>query len=270
MSLFGLSLANVLLIGAGCSAAAVVMYLLRPRQRVFRVPYAPLWQGALAREQPRALFRRLRGLLGLLLVLTILWLLSCALGRPVMGLGEKRARAIVVGVDVSASMGGRTDESRRIDDARAVAHRIIDSTSAPSVALVAFDDAVQVLSPFTGNLRDVHRSIDELVTSSCAGSTLEALERIESLAQARDAAIVLIGDADTAEALADTLPRAGLRLVQVGSHAENVGILAFTMRRALAGSGAYQTMVSVGNYGLRDRALTVKILAVEGHGGPGG
>ena len=263
MSLFGLSLVNVLLVGAGASAAAVAMYLLRPRQRVFLVPFAPLWQGVLAGEQPRALFRRLRGLLGLLLVLTILWLLSWALGRPAMGLGEERPRAIVVGVDVSASMAARTGGVRRIDEAKAAAHRVIESTSAPSVALVAFDDAVQVLSPFTSNRRDIHRRIDALATSSCAGRTLEALERIDALAQARDAAVVLIGDADAAEELGDTKPSADLRLVEVGSHAENVGILTFAMRGELAGSDDYQTMLRVGNFGLRNRAFTVKILRLE-------
>ncbi|MFH0964298.1 MAG: VWA domain-containing protein [Planctomycetota bacterium] len=263
MSFLGWSLGQLLLAGGVASAASVILYLFRRRERVLPVSFLSFWEGALAERQPRALLRKLRGLLGLLLALVILWLTSLALGRPVVGGASERPGSVVLAVDVSTSMAALREDLPRIERARRLAREAVDSYPSIPIALVTFTDAVNVLVPFTKNRGEIRARLASLDASQCPGPTARAMETVRGIARARDSHLVVIGDADTAEALGDASEASSVTFLNAGEAGDNLAITEFAMRGGLAGGMDYETMVRIANYGREARELAVKIYSVD-------
>jgi len=131
---------------AGVLVVIALLYLLRPRRRQIQVPFGGLWQRVLAQAEARALGRRWRRLLSMLLMVAIAALMLAALGLPLFGTRgctgqvEVQARHTVLLIDTSASMATQDgvpvdsdgDELigqrlSRLDEARARLQQVIIS-----------------------------------------------------------------------------------------------------------------------------------------------
>src|SRR5271167_1205277 len=112
---------------AGLAVPIVVFYILKIRLR--RVPVSTLlfWQQIFEEKKRRSLWQRLRHLLSLLLQLAFLCLLVLALADPIFRWQQARARRIVVVIDNSSSMNASDVLPTRLDAAKALGMKLIDS-----------------------------------------------------------------------------------------------------------------------------------------------
>jgi len=267
MTFTGMSAVMVGAIGAGASLIAVLLYLLRPRERRIFVPFFRFWRDALGKEHPNAWLRRLRGIIGLLLALAILWLIATSLGRPIPGSGASAPRALLLLVDAGAAMQARSGDTSYIEEARRQAQILVRKSAAPEIALLSFDSEVRVISPFASSRRLVSQ-IDRINASDCPGDLKKAFTVARSLASAASADIVLIGSDVTARRLAQAPVPEGLRFMKISEGEDNVAITAFAMRPSFASAADYETMLRVANFAGDERQVTLKLLG-RGDAGEG-
>ena len=95
MSLLGpIPLAVFAWIAAGAAALAVGAYIIKMRRRRFEVPFAQLWQRVLEQKDANALWKQLKRLISLLLMLVILALILFAALDPTLGAAEDRKSVV--------------------------------------------------------------------------------------------------------------------------------------------------------------------------------
>ena len=89
---------------AGAALLAVGAYIIKMRRRRFEVPFSELWKRVLETKDANSLWKQLKRLISLLLVLLILGLVLFAALDPTLGALDRKARSVVILVDASASM----------------------------------------------------------------------------------------------------------------------------------------------------------------------
>ncbi len=169
-----LSPLSAALAGAIGASVLLLLYVLRLRRRVVRIPSTMLWPGVREDLEVNTPFRRLRVTPLLLLQMLAVLLLAAALGEPVIDAGpEPRGRTIVL-VDRSASMSAPADPTvpdgpTRLAVALEAAAAEIDRRTAGrggrdpgELMLIAFDARPTVVRGFErrpGPLLDALRTI---------------------------------------------------------------------------------------------------------------
>src|SRR5215475_9722531 len=110
------------------------------RRRRFEVPFSHLWRRVLEQKDANALWKQLKRLLSLLLILLILGVVLFAALDPTLGAIDRKARSVVILVDASASMktmdGSEDGKESRLDEAKHRAKRLIDSMGGGDVAMI--------------------------------------------------------------------------------------------------------------------------------------
>ena len=91
-------------IAVGAAALAVGAYIIKMRRRRFEVPFSALWKRVLEQKDANALWKQLKRLMSLLLILVILGIVLFAALDPTLGAVDRKARSVVVLFDASASM----------------------------------------------------------------------------------------------------------------------------------------------------------------------
>jgi hypothetical protein len=100
---------------AGAAALTAIAYILKIRRRRFEVPFSTLWQRVLEQRDANALWKHLKRILSLLLMLVLLGLIFLAALDPKEGGRNEEARSVVILIDTSASMKA-VDEVRPAAD----------------------------------------------------------------------------------------------------------------------------------------------------------
>ncbi len=322
MSLLGpLSSSLFAYIAAGAAALAIGAYIIKMRRRRFEVPFSALWKRVLEHKESNALWKHLKRLISLLLILLILGLVLFAALDPTLGAVDREARSVVILIDASASMktmdGDAEGTITRMEAARRRADELIDSMGGGDLAMVMkVDGQATPLSRFTSDgpmLKKVIHGVDgDTATTALdkSAAAAEARRRRDlrdagivasdtpadlprALAAAADALrdrpnplIVLISDGAYPEqqlglmswdkakppqpAKADDnkdgkktrpeqwhtknlakvdLSGVDVRYLPVGSKGENVGIVAFNVRRYIANKAAYEVYIEIQNFG---------------------
>jgi Ca-activated chloride channel homolog len=334
-------------IAASAAALAIGAYIIKMRRRRFEVPFSHLWKRVLDQKDSNSLWKHLKRLLSLLLILLILGLVLFAAVDPTLGGVSRDARNVVILIDASASMktmdGDEEGTISRMDAAKQRAAQLIDSMGGGDFAMVMkVDGQATPLTPFTSDgpaLRRVIFGGDDAATLQSldaanrdgAGEQVQALrdqlatlrgieasdtpaDLTRALGAAADALrdrpnplIVLISDGAYPESQlglvawepaqpapeqppADSKPRtdargwnaknlaavdlAGIdvRYMPVGRRSDNVGIVAFNVRRYIANKAAYEVYIEVQNFGseparrqlaLYNGTTAVEIKAIE-------
>lgn len=255
-ALTGLGPDLLLPLGAGLAAAIVILYVLRVRRRRISVPWANLWQRAVAPRRAARLWDRLKRLISLVLQLLLLALLLLALADPRPPGEDADTRAIVLLVDTSASMLAR-DESGgrlRIDRARDLARQALDELGPRDrVMLVSFDDRVVPLTPLLDDPAALEEPLQDLRASATptdlAGAMQFAIDALQGQPRGR---IVLISDGAGDVAAVESLPvppNIDVRFASVGkSNAQNVAVTGFTVRRYPANRTNFEVFVQVASF----------------------
>lgn len=257
-------------IAGALAALTVIAYILKMRRRRHEVPFSKLWQRVLAEKESQALWKRLRRLLSLALQLIFLTLLVGAALDPKVGNAEAGGRNVVVIVDASASMkavDGKDGKKTRIEVAREKAQEILGGLGgADHAMLVRMDGQATALTRFEADgaaLKKAAGRIDATDTPADLPRALQAAA--DALRGRKDPMIVLVGDGaypDDARARVrwaapgkdpslSTVDLSGIdvRFVPVGGKTQNVGIVAFNVRRYLANKLSYEALVEIENFG---------------------
>ena len=157
MSLLGPLGNNLFLyIALGTAALAIGAYIIKMRRRRFEVPFSALWKRVLEHKDSNALWKQLKRLLSLLLILLILGIVLFAALDPTLGTSDREARNVVILIDASASMkamdGDADGKISRIEAARRRADELIDSMGGGDLAMVMkVDGQATPLSRFTSD-----------------------------------------------------------------------------------------------------------------------
>lgn len=280
---------------AGAAALlAVGAYIIKMRRRRFEVPFSRLWQRVLEQKDANALWKQLKRLISLLLMLLILGMLLFAALDPTLGGTSREARNVVVLLDASASMkaldGDEAGTRSRLDVAKARAKALVDSMGGGDLALVMrVDGQATPMSRFSSDAPMLSRIIDGIEASDTPADLTRALgAAADALRDRPNPLIVLVSDGAFPEpqldlvdwsrpapaagtsggagsGAASTPPAAGpwqarnlagvdlsnidVRYLPVGRRSDNVGIVAFNVRRYIANKAAYEVYVEIQNFG---------------------
>jgi hypothetical protein len=287
-------------IAGGAAVLAIGAYIIKMRRRRFEVPFSRLWQRVLEQRDANALWKQLKRLLSLLLILFIIAIMLFAALDPTLGVTDRKARSVVVLFDASASMkamdGNDKGDQSRLDAAKARARRLIDGMGGGDVAMIMkVDGQATPMSRFSGDAPMLDKTIDGIAASDTPADLTRALgAAADALRDRPNPLIVLVSDGafpeqqlslvrwsppaapgtstapgDGSAAVAPALgpaPGAGptwttknlaavdlsgidVRYLPVGRRSDNVGIIAFNVRRYIANKAAYEVYIEVQNFG---------------------
>ncbi|MFG0316106.1 MAG: VWA domain-containing protein, partial [Planctomycetota bacterium JB042] len=240
---------------AAAAAPIVLLYLLKRRYRELPVSSTLLWSRVLEDVLARSSFRRPSEWLSLLLLVLAVLLIAGAAADLRFGAGGD-ARALVLVVDVTASMGTRgEDGEERIERAREGAREAIDGLrSGAAVMAIAAGAEARVAFHATTDRRLAREGIDRLSVEPAGGALGEALafaaREARGLATAAGPArIVVLSDFAVApDALVEVdVEGAPVVLVACGAPAANVGIVraAVSGGDGAVGDGVARLLVGV-------------------------
>ncbi|HEY1555543.1 MAG TPA: VWA domain-containing protein [Kofleriaceae bacterium] len=256
-------------VAIGAAALAVSAYIIKMRRRRFEVPFSQLWQRVLEKKDANALWKQLKRLISLLFVLAILGIVLVAALDPTLGAVDRKARNVVVLFDASASMktmdGDAKGKESRLDVAKAAAKRLVDGMGGGDVAMIfKVDGQATPQSRFSGDGPMLDKKIDEIAASDTPADLPRALgAAADALRDRPNPLIVIVSDGafpeaqlgqvswDPAHANLAAVDLSGIdvRYVPVGHRSDNVGIVAFNVRRYIANKAAYEVYIEVENFG---------------------
>jgi Ca-activated chloride channel homolog len=286
-------------VAAGAAVLAIGAYIIKMRRRRFEVPFSHLWQRVLQTKDANSLWQHLKRLISLLLILLILGLLLFASLDPTLGGQSRGARSVVILLDASASMktldGDDAGTISRMDAAKRRAHDLIDSMGGGDLAMIVkVDGQATPMSRFSNDRPMLHKVIDGVAgapEASLAGITASdtPADLTRALGAAADALrgrpnplIVLISDGAYPEAqlglvewdkptpagsgdvveknlAAIDLSGIDVRYLPVGRRSDNVGIIAFNVRRYIANKAAYEVFIEIQNFGSEPARRTLSL-----------
>src|SRR5260221_2884560 len=154
----------------GAAALAVSAYIIKMRRRRFEVPFSALWKRVLEQKDANALWKQLKRLISLLLILLILGIVLFAALDPTLGAVDRKARSVVILLDASASMktmdGDDAGKKSRIEVAKARAKNLVDGMGGGDVAMVMkVDGQATPISRFTNDGPMLDKLIDGVQAS---------------------------------------------------------------------------------------------------------
>lgn len=141
--------------------AAVFFLKVRPRRKQTNAFF--LWQKVFEDKKSSALFRRLRDLFSLILMLLAAAAIVFAMSRP--RVDDDDGRDLLVVVDISASMSAGPLDEKGIDLARKEAEGIVTALNGTRrMALASFADELEFVSHLSDSPRDLLQSVRSLET----------------------------------------------------------------------------------------------------------
>ncbi|MBA3394201.1 MAG: VWA domain-containing protein [Deltaproteobacteria bacterium] len=288
MSLLGpIPLAIWAWIAFGAAALAIGAYVIKMRRRRFEVPFSTLWKRVLEQKDANSLWKQLKRLMSLLLILGILAIVLIAALDPTLGAVDRKARSVVVLFDASASMkamdGDEAGKQSRLDAAKQRTKALIDSMGGGDLAMIMkVDGQATPMSRFTSDGPVLNKVVDGITASDTPADLTRALgAAADALRDRPNPLIVVVSDGAFPEAqlglvswdagkpvpatdpsakatsaewnaknlAAIDLSNVDVRYLPVGRRSDNVGIVAFNVRRYIANKAAYEVYIEVQNFG---------------------
>ena len=259
-------------IALGAALLAVSAYIIKMRRRRFEVPFSQLWKRVLEQKDANALWKQLKRLISLVFILAILALIMVAALDPTLGAIDRKARSVVILLDASASMkamdGDDKGSESRMDAAKARAKHLVDGMGGGDVAMVVrVDGQATPMSRFTSDAPMLAKIIDGIAASDTHADLPRALgAAADALRDRPNPLIVLVSDgafpeqqlgqvtwtpqaAGPKNLAAVDLSNIDVRYLPVGKRSDNVGIIAFNVRRYIANKAAYEVFIELQNFG---------------------
>ena len=255
-------------LAAGAAALAVSAYIIKMRRRRFEVPFAQLWRRVLEQKDANSLWKQLKRLLSLLLILLILGLVLFATLDPTLGATDRKARSVVILLDASGSMttmdGDDAGKLSRMDAAKKAAKKLVDSMGGGDLAMIMkVDGQATPMSRFSNDGPMLDKIVDGVTASDTPADLTRALgAAADALRDRPNPLIVIVSDGAFPEAqlglvnwtkeknlAAVDLSNVDVRYLPVGKRSDNVGIIAFNVRRYIANKAAYEVYIEIQNFG---------------------
>ena len=276
-------------VALGAAALAVGAYIIKMRRRRFEVPFSALWKRVLEQKDANALWKQLKRLISLLLILMILAIVLFAALDPTLGAVDRKARSVVVLFDASASMkamdGNEAGNKSRLEVAKERTKRLVESMGGGDVAMIMkVDGQATPMSRFSSDGPVLNKIVDGITASDTPADLTRALgAAADALRDRPNPLIVIVSDGAFPEAqlglvswdekkpvapqpapdgktnnaanwekkdlAAVDLSKIDVRYLPVGRRSDNVGIVAFNVRRYIANKAAYEVYIEVQNFG---------------------
>lgn len=240
----------------------IALYFLRHRRRSVTVSTHLFWQRALNESSRRALFRRLRNLLSLLLHLLIYALIVGALLRPsldrsVAGTAAGQQRRVIV-LDARARMqalepDGEARFAKAVDAARAEVRR---GGAGRQTALVILDSNASVAVSFTTEEKPLLDALSQVRPVDSSGDEARALALAGTLLASSGEGSEILYFSDRPAAVASM--RKVVSQV-VGTARDNVAITRFATRPLPASPETSEVLLEVQNFGQSPASSDVEL-----------
>ncbi|QDV91568.1 hypothetical protein RAS2_26720 [Phycisphaerae bacterium RAS2] len=261
-----LSWTTAAIVGGIAVPLLLLLYFLKLRRQERKVSSTLLWKKAVQDLQVNSPFQKLRRNLLLLLQMIVLAALLFAIADPVARFMRRPEKNIVLLLDRSASMKTRESaDATRMDAAREAALDFIRSLPGESRAMViAFSDKPEIACSFTHDKRRLEQAIERIEPVDGPSRIGEALQLAVAYssnlndgsgAAATDAAqqgaadLELFSDGRIADAEEQSVTKGNMRFYRIGEAADNVGIVAFDIRREIDRPGVLTVFARVQNFG---------------------
>jgi Aerotolerance regulator N-terminal len=236
-----------LLIAAG-AAAAVAVFVIRPRARRQALPSLVIWNRVLGEARQKSFWERVRWAVSLALTALIAAAMGVALARPAPRAGARASGRMLLVLDSSWSMRARTPSGdtrwqRAIEDARAVA----GDSSTGEVAIATTAEGI-VEGP-TADLALIRSVLNRLEPSGAADGAWPTL--------AGAAAVHFFTDGAVARSTASDVV-----VHSVFAPAPNVAVTAFGVEPDMAAGSGADVFLAVSNFA--PNAQTVHLTVTRG------
>ena len=250
----------------------VLLHFLKLRRQRHIVPSVMLWLKAIEDMKANVPFQRLRN--SLLLPLQILFLLVVVGGvaRPALRqLGGLSQQSILI-IDTSASMGGIYLGETRLDLAKAEALKLINQLGSNGLMMIMDTSrpSHNIRQAFTSDKEKLRQAIQNLSVKHTAPVVKAVFDSAAVYTGRPGTQITLNPNAagvvfisDNFEGLSDSAGPARLQKIGLGAQSENVGIVQFSVTRALAPPNHYQVLVGVQSFASTPKEFQVQ-LGIEG------
>ncbi len=229
------------------AVALAAFYLWRIRSPRQPISADFLWRRALGTLRPRAVWRPWRRPVSLVIQLAILTLLVLALAEPLL----TSPRQIVLVIDNSASMNATDVAPSRLDQAKQVARAAIDSLGyRDRMALVSAGGRLRVHCGMTSRKSTLLQAVEALPAGDGSTRVDRAIELGNWILRDQPfGRIVVISDGCFDSKQARRISDASLvKLIRVGSRADNLGITRLVARRSPANPTQCQVFAELGNF----------------------
>ncbi len=279
-------------IAATVAAVAVplllLLYFLKLRRQERRISSTLLWKRAIMDLRVNAPFQKLRKNLLLFLQLLLLAAVIFGIANPVANFLGEPERNIVLLVDRSASMRSiEADGRMRLEHAQEAAVDFISNLPDNSRAMViGFAGMPKVVCTFTTDKQRLQRLIRQIEPTDELSRIGEALplaiaystnlvdvpgaagSSLPDGATQGAADIELFSDGRISDAGDQFVTRGRMRYYRVGAAADNVGIVAFDVRRDWDRPGMLSVFVQIQNFG-PETVTSDLTLSLDGKALPG-
>jgi hypothetical protein len=247
----------------------VVLYILKLRLRRVPVSTNLFWNQIFEEKPPKSLWQTLRHWLSLLAQLIILGLLVMAIADPLLAWHTKRARRIVLVMDISASMQATDVNPSRFAVAQQMAQRFLDGVrELDNVAVLSAGVRPEVVIGMGNHVPSLRRVIDDLSPVDTPVSLEAAIQLAKQLiGDSPNGQIILFTDQHAKESQdilptsenkqretdsQNTEPQSTSQSIQIeyrtiGTDASNVGITQFQTRRSMVDALGYELLIQVKN-----------------------
>ncbi len=297
-----IAMSTILLLAAVLGGLLVIAYILKMKRRRFEVPFSMLWQRVLKEKEARSLWRHLKRLLSLLLLVAMVAMLLFAALDPMLGGPSESARSVIIIIDSSASMKTMDEsvdetDTTRLEAAKRKANEVLDSMGADdSVMIVRMDGRSTPMGRFQTDIPKLKRLVGQINATDTPADLRSTLSTAsDALRWRQNPVIILIGDgAYPEEALGSVvwensqkksteapakekaassgfedqrlaivdLSGIEVHYLPVGQHAENAGIVAFNVRRYISNKLNYEVYIEIQNFS--DKPTTRRLVLYNG------
>lgn len=257
----------------GLLVPLVVLYVLKVKRRVVRVPSTWLWRGAQRDHLARAPLKKLLAQLPLLVQALALALLALALARPTSRSKTLSGQTYAVILDESASMlaATSTDGRTRFDEAKAEAisflHRL--PPGAEVLVVEAGRDA-RIASALERDVSRLEAAIAGLSAAEVEGDLASAIGvAVDRLKAYPGAKVVVFTDGSLARDVTFEGVETPIDFVEVGAPVDNTAVIRVDATTARTTAGATergkpardvtQVFSVVANFGAADREVYVTL-----------
>lgn len=258
----------------------VLLYFLKLRRPVVRVPSTFLWSKTIEDLHVNSLLQRLRRNLLLFLQLLAVGLAALALLRPGYRDQASLSGRKVFLLDTSASMAATdvSPDANRFEQARRLIGEAIDGMRDGEAAmLITFSDRADVLQAFTSDRRRLREALSRAELTNRPTDIVEALRAAEGLANpnrsgqtseeseadiaaALPADLLIHSDGNFASARDFDLGNLNPQYVRIGSdQVANVAVLAFSVDRSPEQPELLQAFATIANLGTESTSTTVTL-----------
>ena len=204
---------------------ALYFFKVRPEKKSTTALF--LWNQIFEEKKQNGLFKNMRDLISLLILILAFSAIILAMAQPSLNLDDSDQNLVII-IDNSASMGSLEEGKSRLEDAKEKAINMVKSLSSSQTALItSISNSLQIKVDATSNRRSLIKGIEAITQSQnpLNAQELQAIAKNKSIiANSR-----FIFISDTCFQGSDKIDQ--LELVKVGNPRENIGITAFDIRQ---------------------------------------